>query len=280
MKRKWDSDYGAQKKRMTGKTYNQAKGSAVGALSALKMIAQSMGVPKQVSNNIKVSGNINRFQSSGGNEKKYWDSYTTGGVRALVKTGDSIYYDAVPSAISVVSNISRGTGPDQRVGNLITVKSLNFKTTVVLGAAAPSSSFSGSYKIFIVLDKQANGTTPSVLDIWERGVSTPGVTASINSNLNITNSSRFQILKLFKGSLQVTPYYDSTVPQLGRGSASRLINFSMKCNIPIKYSNTNTSGANSGITDNNIWIFAFSDDIGDTQLQVINPITRIRYTDN
>jgi len=196
-KRKYDGYQGAVKKRMTNKVYDQSKGAAVGALSALKLMAQSMGIPKKVSDNIQVSGNINRFQPSSGNEKKFWDTFTKDGVRALIKTGDSVYYDSTPVPVSVVSNIARGTGPDQRIGNQITVKSLNFKATVVMGAASPASSFSGSYKIFIVLDKQANGVTPTLTDIWAPGV-TGGTNASINSNLNITNSSRFQILKLFQ----------------------------------------------------------------------------------
>ena len=89
----------------------------------------------------------------------------------------------LPNTNSLV-NIAVGTGPNERIGRQIKVKSINAYLTLQKNS---SSYATDTIRLMLVLDTQCNGTAPAITDILQ--------TASVNSFRNMANSKRFVVLK-------------------------------------------------------------------------------------
>ncbi len=164
--------------------------------------------------------------------------------------------------------IAQGTTESQRVGRKCTIKSINWRMQIKLIASTATAATSDSIRVILYLDKQTNGATAAVTDIFE--------TADFQSFNNLANKSRFRTL--------MDRTYDMVCKcGSGRGSTDTLafgedvINdtFFKKCNIDIEYDNSATGGELTTQRTNNIGVLLLASS-GSTQF---GSKMRLRFAD-
>jgi hypothetical protein len=193
-----------------------------------------------------------------------------------------------------INLVPAGTGPAAMIGNRIDIKSIALRGRVFkppkLGSnnVDPAVAWSGQslaaeeYRVALILDTQANGNSPGVLDVIQyqyTQTETGSIPVTINqtptnlySMLNMANIGRFKILKEWEGTLQGCPVFVG-VPTAGGGgtntytagwaAASRDIKWFKKTSIRI---DTDGSVANtpnqarplSSIRSNNLFVIGWS----------------------
>ncbi len=127
--------------------------------------------------------------------------------------------------------IAQGVTESQRVGRKCTLKSLNWRGTLVRAEGA-NSNLADITRICVVWDKQANGAAPTEDTIWNDG-------SDVNSFRNLVNSSRYQVLfdkVVTMGAAQGGTSGDGTTENVG--SWNTQFNFYKECNIPMEFSST------------------------------------------
>ena len=161
---------------------------------------------------------------------------------------------------SFLTYLKQGTNANQRIGRKITLKSINFKGVAQIVQDAQTDI---TIAVWLVLDKQANGTPFTAADVFGKPASGAGgadggqvpvtqIQAGpliVASNYLIANSQRFQILgrKQFTLHNQI-PF---TAGAAGaRGGAQGSINFYKKVNLQIEYGGP--TGLINEIKSNNI----------------------------
>ena len=102
--------------------------------------------------------------------------------------------------------VPSGTGPNQRIGRTIVVKEIEIKINMqaawaYVGATVPSAA-GISYRVDLILDKQANGAVPLGADIYDTLVA--GVSPE-NRFMNLLNSDRFSLVKRWEGDINRHP---------------------------------------------------------------------------
>ncbi len=203
-------------------------------------------------------------------------TYRTGGFygRYSGKTQELKFHDvdqndAVISATGSVSTswnlIAQGVTESQRVGRKCTLRSINWRGTLGMSSTTDFDNTSDVARIMLVLDKQANGAVPAVLDILE--------TALFQSFNNLSNSARFVTLfdRRFDMNCQGGQGNGTTFE-----SVERKKTFSMykKCNIPIEFSST--TGAITEIRSNNLIMLTISE----SGLARLDSKVRLRFSDS
>lgn len=203
-----------------------------------------------------------------------WNDPAVGGFPAAA------YAD--PTAQHLVA-VSQGTGPQQRVGNKITLKSVYCSGTVLfpgwnnvdIGGLFAGNIRSQHVHIALVLDKQTNGVRPSVGSIYTRG----GVANNLMGPLrNMANTARFRVLKTWdlyrdmQGLLQ---------PAGGASDAPDVMKkweWSMNLkDLVINFLPTATTGNIADIMDNALHIVAWYDDNGWQTAPTITYSMRFRF---
>lgn len=248
------------------------RGSASGAL--VRGIQRSMGARRAVRRaptyrrssyrrNQRTGGVIGRFQPRAGHEMKFRDT----AAKVTFNPGPAI---STSSGVQSIMVVPRGTGPTERIGQNIVIKRIQLAgfMNFVPTAAAFSSDL---ITVWMILDKECNGTLPAVLDIFS------GSEAE-HVYQNIGNSQRFTILKKWTWNPQTfAGTTDGTDPNTHWGTQILPFNCYYKCQIPVRWTNTNTDGSLSGITQNNI-LFAYGT-AQSTGMAVVEFNARIRYDD-
>jgi len=109
-----------------------------------------------------------------------------------LKYADNTFTDAgaVAGFIGTISNIANGTGPTDRIGRHVFWHNLNFNW---VATDTGGGAYNHNGRILLVYDLQTNGANPTVLDVMN--------TATVNSQFNPDNRSRFKILYDQKYSL-------------------------------------------------------------------------------
>ena len=127
-----------------------------------------------------------------------------------------------------------GTGPNQRIGRTIVVKEIEIKINMqaawaYVGATVPSAA-GISYRVDLILDKQANGAVPLGADIYDTLVA--GVSPE-NRFMNLLNSDRFSLVKRWEGDINPPSFIvpDATGSTLIVGRDLRL---KKKCSIRVE----------------------------------------------
>lgn len=202
----------------------------------------------------RTAGYYGRFQPSG-SEKKFFDTTDT----VTVSTSSEI----VPS-LNLVPQDDTESG---RIGRKITIKNIHLngifehKATTDAGTATQG-------RIILYQDKQCNGTAAASTDILQ--------SATPLSYRNLSESSRFNILWDKKFTLNTLVHDGSAF-----GSVIRQFKKSIKCNIPIEFDASATTGAITTIRSNNIGIlFVDTHTTGGAASDSYLFQARIRYTDN
>lgn len=248
---------GARKKLKT--SMSSASGTRLKSKSTSRTSASKS---RAASRNRRTGGVIGRFQpSSGVTELKFIDTA----------------YNITPIVAATVFNqspniIVQGTGPSQRVGLGVTIKSVQLRGTMRYDPGTASRGTDTCY-MYLILDKECNGVIPTAFG-------SDGVFTSDDldvSHVNIANSFRFTILKkwIFNFNVQSlnpagTQGYDLSYP----------IEFYQKVDFPIKWQSINSDGALSSQTRNALWLITGSTD--QTPLGTFTMLgnMRLRYNDH
>lgn len=209
----------------------------------------------------RISGNYGKYDkgSSAAPELKFMDTVINDAIivtaGALRPTATSDFNTpAVPvTATGTLLQIVQGDQAYQRNGKNIVIKSINARLHVALKGGSDEGDTTDIYRILLIQDTQANGAAPAVTDV----ISYPGQTLSADSFNNLENNRRFRTL--------MDVYRPISVPSGGYGATPaapgevfHVIKFHKKCNIPIAYSTTATTGALATIKSNNLFFLVIS----------------------
>lgn len=186
------------------------------------------------------------------NELKYKDTVISGTYAQQTGT-------LFPPTDNTFVKIPVGTGPSERIGRQINVKSLNAYITI---EKAVSNEEGATCRLLWLLDTQCNGQAPAITDVLE--------TANVNSFRNMANTKRFKVLKDQEYTL-TSQNFDGTQ----FAAVKKQVNTFIKLNAPIEYDASLTTGAITTIRSNNLLLLAITDS---NSVQVFGTV-RIRYDD-
>jgi hypothetical protein len=164
-----------------------------------------------------------------------------------------------------VNPIAGGSGVNQRIGNKITIKSINVKAHLT-GEIANDNVYRLT-RIVLIHDKAFQGEFPTTEDIFKTQP-TPNVGDICNEPLNMKNSDRFVVL------------WNKTFVMCSDPLKAMHLNFKKfkKCNIPVQFSTAD--GLYSSIMSGAILLLAYTDTASvDAAKTFCMFTTRIRYTD-
>lgn len=197
-------------------------------------------------------------------ELKYYDSIITN--YSVDTTGEIVPITTSTSgsgSTGTLVQVPQGDKDFERNGRKIVISKINYKGVLTTDGAALSGTV---IQLCLVLDRQCNGALPSYTTIYE--------TNSFNSYMNLSNSKRFKILA--KERFEINP--NTNITTTTTLTQTHNIEGTIKCNIPIEYDNTVSTGALSSIRSNNLFWVAISSTTDD--LSGLNLTTRLRIKDN
>jgi len=202
----------------------------------------------------RTGGAWGRFQPSGP-ESKFLD------VNLNLPTISNV----APWGFSSLNPIPVGDGPSGRIGRSVTITSIQFMYNLDVHHTETNVVY---MRFLVVLDKQANGAAPAYTDVMNA--------SSALAYRNLDNADRFVVLHD-----KMTRYTPSALSSAGslRYSGPTFMNIFRKCNIPIVYDNTATSGAITTIRSNNLCClgFLYGAQTGNNDFK---GILRLRYRDD
>jgi len=150
-----------------------------------------------------------------------------------------------------INIIAQDVTEKTRVGRKCTIVAINWRYDIIMNDTATADTSAESVRIIMYLDKQTNGAPATALEILE--------TDDYQSFNNLANKSRFMIL--------MDRQYDMVTPAGAGQSGSHVFTenittgaFYKKCNIPIEYDNSASTGAITTIRSNNIGVLILSKD--------------------
>ncbi len=183
---------------------------------------------------------------------------------------DTSIIDAVVPAIGLIQTspnlVPQNVTEKGRIGRRIIVRHIHARFQCQLPSADDVGNIDGgdTLRIMILVDHQANGAAPAILDILE--------TATYNSYRNLANINRFDVLvDKFITFNRIVAMTDGTNTS-GQPTTIKEWRWSKKVEVPIEFDST--AGALTEIQSNNI-VFFYISAFG--LVGVLNNITRIRY---
>ncbi len=192
------------------------------------------------------------------------------GANAERKFFDTDVDDAVTAATMVVNNLTvipEGNGESARIGRKIVIKSIHVKGHLTLPATTASNATSDNVCMMLVQDTQTNGTAMVAADLLDTDV--------IESFNNLANSGRFKILYKKWVAIACGGGGVATGAAYIFAEATRQIVVNKRCNIPIEYDNSATTGVITSVRSNNLYWLTQSQ----SGLCAIVANVRVRYTD-
>lgn len=206
---------------------------------------------------------------------------------AEMKYFDNVYAAVGLTAAGVVLGsinlVNQGTAPNNALGRKIVIKSvecrgevqMNQSSAVVVPGVAPygiqNVPLDANYRFMLVLDTQANGALPVPTDL---------LTGSLYSFRDLSNTSRFRVLKEWVGGFNsmFSPFENGgTSVAWVSSSNSRPFKWYKKCNIEIEYAAMAGGTRNiNEVKSNNLFIIGYADFTN----VILTMHTRIRFYDN
>lgn len=200
----------------------------------------------------RISGYFGRYRG-GGAELKFLDvsgQYTATNVGSV----DFPSFNLIPV----------GTGPSERIGRKVTVKSLAVRITFKLQAQQAYD----HVRCILFQDMQCNGTAAGVTDILQ--------TADVDSFLNLANSDRFRTLRDFNCTLNAQSSYTPAPGVTSPSGDYKTQDAYVVLNLPLDFS-PGTGISIADVKSNNIGMLIIAENNGSTAVEVH---TRLRYSDN
>lgn len=202
----------------------------------------------------RTGGAYGRFQPSGV-ESKYADI--------------SLNLATLPSGVSwgftSVNQIPVSDGPSGRIGRSVTLTSIQLMYNLDLHHTETNVVY---MRLMVVLDKQCNGAAPAYVDLMNAN--------SALAYRNLDNADRFVVLH--DKFIRYTPSALSA-PGSMRFSGPTFVQVYRKCNIPIVFDNSATTGALATIRSNNVFVVGYLYG-ATTNLNDLKGILRVRYRDD
>jgi len=164
--------------------------------------------------------------------------------KALPFVVDPANADAFP-ATCILQKVGQGPDYNQRIGDKITVKSIDFRLELRWNAAAFANQI-GSTAVWIVLDKSPNGVGPSYNDIFHCSDPSP------LDQKHMKNENRFTILKTF-----FIPFGKTTAAGAQASGLTKFMYYKYKKPTIVKYQAHNAAIAD--VVENQIYIIAVCD---------------------
>jgi len=158
--------------------------------------------------------------------------------------------------------IPQGVTESTRVGRKCVVKSIQARLDALASPGA-NATFSSTYAIYVILDKQCNGAAAGATDVFTG-------TQFTQAMHNLANSQRFVILKKIVRTVNA-----SSGASTALNTTLQHIEFYKKCNIPLEFSST--TGAITELRSNNIFLMASA--YGTDDLVGIAGNIRVRFED-
>ena len=217
------------------------------------------------------SGAYGRYQPSG-SELKWFD----------VNQPNAVLGFGLATLIQALNIVPSGTGPNQRIGRTIIIKELevkvNYSCLWTYPAATAPNAAGVSYRVDLILDKQANGAVPVGADIYDTLIA--GVSPE-NRFMNLLNSDRFTLLKRWEGDINPPSFIDAsaTATQLVVG---RDLKVKKRCNIRVELTPAPVPTIADVRSNNLLLVFSASNQNagGAIGVSVVNTSdTRIRFQD-
>lgn len=180
-------------------------------------------------------------------------------------------------------NVPQGTGVSERIGEKFVVTSIDIRyhvetdLDVFVGTEACQET---SVKVFLILDRQANGSVPTESDIWDTANGTSDTWHMVYANMD--NRKRFKVLKTWNITLQPNTNVGGNGTNMlsVKNRTGANFEYHKKCRIPIYM---NTGAADSDIRSNNLimWVQQSGNVRGSTALNVNHEAqVRVRYVDS
>lgn len=162
--------------------------------------------------------------------------------------------------------IPQGVTESTRIGRSCTIRLIELRLTLIYNPATAASLGDVSL-ISVVQDKQTNGAAATADLVYQSTSALP------NQFRNLENVDRFRVLKemrhVWNANAGVTTAYDLVVKRV----ACRI-----KCNIPMLYDSTASTGALGTIRTNNVFLLAGSYGASDDLISVSGNC-RVRFSD-
>ncbi len=191
------------------------------------------------------------------------------GPTAELKFHDVSVDDAIVALTLNITNLTvipEGNGEEQRVGRKISIKKIHVKGTVDLSTGTDFQNASDHVTCMLVQDTQTNGAAFVALDLLE--------VDTYKSFRNLANSQRFKVLWKRKYIVQVGGGAP-TGAAFAFGEDIKDISANVKCNIPMEYDNSATTGAIGTVRSNNVyWVT-----ISSSNSAGITANVRLRFSD-
>lgn len=164
-----------------------------------------------------------------------------------------------------INVVPQGDTQSERGGRKIVIKAIRFKGYIT----KPENITSTLLQFALVLDTQTNGVQADYDDVWTGNT-------DINHHVNLENSMRFKIIKVWRMKINTNAIYtgDADVEK------NIIFNWNKRCDIPIIYDNSATTGAIATQRSNSLALYQISVipyvETGPT----LRGIVRIRYYDS
>ena len=144
---------------------------------------------------------------------------------------------------ALMQEIQQGQTYKDRIGDKITVKSIDFRIRVALNHDHYDKQMQ-DLAVFIVLDKSPNGTSPKWSDIWHMSAA-----PDVLNQKAMKNENRFQILK--------THYFPFSGPindAISFAPAAKFAYYKLKKPLVVRYQSD--AAVLADVVENQIWICA------------------------
>ncbi len=165
---------------------------------------------------------------------------------------DDAVIDTAGTVTPTVNIIPQDVTEKTRVGRKCTIKSIGWRYRISLPEidAVATPQLADVVRVIMYLDKQANGATAAVTDLLE--------SANFQSFNNLANKSRFRVLHDAMYDLNYLTLASDNAAVVSSASINRSGEFFKKCNIPIEFDDTATTGAIGTIRSNNLGVLLIS----------------------
>jgi len=181
----------------------------------------------------------------------------------------TVDFTAEIPATGQLALIPQGDTQSTREGRQCIITSIAIHGTMILVPSTGATASDVVY-LYLILDKQCNGAAPAVAD------ANVGIFTSANlaqANRTLSNASRFVVLKKwvhkFNAAAGVTTAYNNDITPF---------ECFKKCNIPMEYDGSASTGALTTIRSNNIFLVAGSAG-GSDDLVTVTGTCRLRFMD-